>query len=305
MKIRSALAMVVLSLCGSVLGQSDDPYKLAVSVEDAEVMSGVDIPLNIKLTNLSGPDVKCCFWNGLGFEYYVHDSSGNLLKEREQKADPLGRFSGSEGDDRKTLRAGQSLADEGALSSHIFPGLTKPGTYTLQLGWGPELGETGEVVVKSNIITVTVTERTPFTLKLSGYSEGAASTKGTNFVAKKGKYIGISIQKFNISEHAIPCSTANNVFTGLDDKFQYDIRDSNGTPVTRRAVSEPRNPYTNGDSYEPCPAGHSMASGSLDLTKAFDLSQPGVYTIRVSQPVSENPLDGEVRSNKITVTVVP
>ena len=304
MKIRSAIAMVVLSLCGSVLGQSNDPYKLAVSVEDAEVMSGVDIPLNITLTNLSGQDVKCCFGNGLAYLYYVHDSSGNLLKEREQKADPLGRFSGSVGDyNRKTLRAGQSLADEGALSSYVFPGLTKPGTYTLQLGWGPDLGETGEVVVKSNIITVTVTERMPFTLEIDGFADGKAAERNW-VVSKTAKGIGINIVKRNISKQEIDCSDARNIFTGLDDKYQYDVRDSNGDPVPQRTIQEPQNahPYIETIS---CKPDTPTVSPSLVLDKVYDLTKPGVYTIRVSQPVSENPLDGEVRSNKITVTVVP
>jgi hypothetical protein len=64
-------------------------------------------------------------------------------------------------------------------------------------------------------------------------------------------------------------------------------------------------PYTKGyDRTTPCIPGESAGS-SVTLTKLYDLGRPGVYTIQIWQPVSDNPTDGVVKSNIITVTVIP
>jgi hypothetical protein len=44
-------------------------------------------------------------------------------------------------------------------------------------------------------------------------------------------------------------------------------------------------------------------AGTATITRLYDLSRPGNYTIQVSQPLSDNPEDGVVKSNTITVTV--
>ena len=41
------------------------------------------------------------------------------------------------------------------------------------------------------------------------------------------------------------------------------------------------------------------------LSKQFDLSSPIDYVIQLSRPVSNDPKDGVVKSNEITITVVP
>jgi hypothetical protein len=41
------------------------------------------------------------------------------------------------------------------------------------------------------------------------------------------------------------------------------------------------------------------------ISRLYDLSQPGDYTIQLSRAVSDDPKNGVVKSNVITVTVTP
>jgi hypothetical protein len=160
-------------------------------------------------------------------------------------------------------------------------------------------------VVKSNIITVTVTQARPFVLRIAGYSDGEFGPDD-RLAAKAGANIGINIEKKNVSKLEIDCSSAMNNLTGVDDRYQYDIRDSSGTPVGKRAIEERSFPYSRGgDRTAPCKPGESAWSNNVTLTRLYDLSRPGVYTIQVSRPISDNPTDGAVKSNKIAVTVTP
>jgi hypothetical protein len=47
-------------------------------------------------------------------------------------------------------------------------------------------------------------------------------------------------------------------------------------------------------------------SYSMDISKQYDLSKPGRYTVQVTRSVSDDPPSNDVvESNEITVTVVP
>jgi len=50
--------------------------------------------------------------------------------------------------------------------------------------------------------------------------------------------------------------------------------------------------------------GEKMEEDTI-LGKQFDLSSPGDYLVRLSRPVSNDPKDGIVKSNEITITVIP
>jgi hypothetical protein len=42
-----------------------------------------------------------------------------------------------------------------------------------------------------------------------------------------------------------------------------------------------------------------------DISLLYDLSQPGAYTVQLSRTLSDDPKDGVVKSNAITVKVTP
>lgn len=310
MKVPSAIAalLLILGFCIPGLCQSTDataPYEITIqalqtgssfaTTDEPEVMSGFEVALKVTLTNLSDHKLLCCGGGGESYVYYVRDSGGHPLKRKEY---PVSCCSGG---GSGTLAPGRTWT---GVTGLIDFNMTRPDTYTVQLGWpgNPMPGQ--EEVVKSNIVKVTITERKPFMLRISGYADGKAAGEHTS--VKTGANIGINIQKENISKQEIDCSSADNRFTGLDDKYQYDIRDGYGNIVAQRALTGEGDPYIPGaDRTTPCKPGESGGSNSVNLTTAYELTRPDTYTIRISQQVSNYPADGEVRSNKFTITVTP
>jgi hypothetical protein len=319
-KAIAVLALMIGILCIPALCQSGDaeaPYKLTIkaletgsimtTTDEPEAMSGFEVRLKVTVTNLSDHQLVCCGGGGWGswdYLYYIRDGGDHPLKPRAFDAEKWWSSPGGS----YALDPGQTWTGIITLNPDDgpFPGfdLTRPDTYTVQLGWPANPSSGREEVVKSNVMKITVTERKPFMLMIDGYADGKSG--GQNFVARPGSNIGINIEKRNISPEEIDCFTASNNVTGLDDKYEYVIRDSNGDPVPPRAIPQPDYPYTRGhDRTRPCKPGESASSGSVNLTKVYDMSQPGTYTIQISQRVSDNLVDGEVKSNKVTVTVTP
>ena len=121
---------------------------------------------------------------------------------------------------------------------------------------------------------------------------------------KLGARIELKVRKTNISNHDISGSVsyAGGTIVG----YQCDLRDSTGAPVQKKERVNPSGP--------PIPTELSArililkSNESVEYNtfacKAFDISQPGEYTVQLSEPISGNPDDGVVKSNTITITVV-
>lgn len=91
----------------------------------------------------------------------------------------------------------------------------------------------------------------------------------------------------------------------------FDVRDSKGNPVPPRP-RDPADPWIKG-------SGQAVVRGAQDselkrgesvvdyapIGQWFELAHPGIYTVQVSQHVSSDPNSAIVKSNKITITVVP
>lgn len=72
------------------------------------------------------------------------------------------------------------------------------------------------------------------------------------------------------------------------------------------AVSEKARPYAFiGAVQEGIFKPNGMQSGQQCLSKRYDMSRPGEYTIQAFRGISANPKDGVVESNIINVTVAP
>jgi hypothetical protein len=114
-----------------------------------------------------------------------------------------------------------------------------------------------------------------------------------------GAKIFIEIRQTNISEENIDCSRyAGN---GVDYKFEYDVRDQHGAVAAKVLRSDP---FAGGFRTGSLLPGKSITSGVL-LNRLYQFDQPGEYTIQVSGRDSGNPGAGFVKSNIITVTVLP
>jgi hypothetical protein len=45
--------------------------------------------------------------------------------------------------------------------------------------------------------------------------------------------------------------------------------------------------------------------GETGISPRYDPSQPGEYVIQLSRPISDDPKNGVVKSDKLTITVTP
>lgn len=89
--------------------------------------------------------------------------------------------------------------------------------------------------------------------------------------------------------------------------YEIDIRDERGTAVPGsdfgRKLKEPPVIPMNSRNLGIYLRPNESTKESITLSELYDLSRPGKYLIQVERGVSDNPKDGVVKSNKITVTV--
>jgi hypothetical protein len=305
MKITLA-ALLVASCAASSVGQgqaASHAFTISISAERPVVKAGSDVSIRVQMTNTSKHIIDCTMApsNVTGadrkYRYEVRDDTGKPLNA--VRIDTI-HESGSIWP--CTFKPGESTAPSDNMISRLYD-LRRSGEYVIQVS----RDDPKEGLVKSNTITVTVTDddrvieraTPPFTLRIDAYSAGTAAD---HLVVKAGAEVGIDIVKTNTSKHEEDCVIIHNNMTGLDDKYQFDVRDSSGNPVDKRRIERPE-PFIMPPSSCTLKPGESQASGGNTITRLYNLSRPGNYTIQVSQPVPDNPEDGVVKSNTITVTV--
>ena len=121
--------------------------------------------------------------------------------------------------------------------------------------------------------------------------------------ARAGSDLWIKIRMTNVSNHDVDCTDVYS--SGVDRSYQYDIKDNSRTPVKKR-IPHPNHPEIGepGSIYA-CTLGPGQSTKPADsrITWAYDLSQPGDYTVQVwrKDPGS----GGIVRSNSMTIIVSP
>ncbi len=294
---------------------------------DQTVNAGAPLGLLIRKTNTSNHEIIKWPETGgpFGDLFDLRDGSGHLLEPRKSNevvttSDGEGRIIGTKD---MVLQPGESKVDFAPLS--LWYDMNQPGTYTIQVS-SHITNDPKSDIVKSNTITITVlpaeskpmaeiepaegsipsadepspeTTKQPFSIKINaGHSH-----------VKVGDPVYVGIEMRNTSDHEIDCTamTGNN---GIDGNFQYEILDDNGDPAPKIAAGKtfpeaipctlkPENNYSTGG----------------EISRIFDFSRPGKYTIQLSRPIWGNdqiPGTGRtvqngqavVKSNKITITVV-
>jgi hypothetical protein len=113
-----------------------------------------------------------------------------------------------------------------------------------------------------------------------------------------GTQIELEIQVLNTSAETMVARSGFQAYAG-DPTYQYSCHDSSGSSVSKEipmvgSVHEP-------PSIRP---GETFTS-SVFLERVCDLSRPGRYEIQLSRGVPMGSHDHLVKSNKITITVVP
>ncbi len=144
----------------------------------------------------------------------------------------------------------------------------------------------------------------PFKLEITanlekGHSNAWDFENSAGTVVKAGSMVVIAIRKANISDREINRRT----MAGQ----AIDVSDSSGDPVAHK-----KRDAMQGSVWGMRPSGQpemlQPSENKIDrelVSDGFDLRQPGMYTIRISEHISDDPASDVVKSNAITVTVLP
>jgi len=314
-------------------GQSaDQPFTLTIRDSKTTEIAGSDIFIWVKMTNTSDHVVDCTAGQMDGTDVSYHYDAWDENAKPVHKIDyGIPYISGAHISSHGAicnLEPGKSFEKE-LIISYLYD-FSKSGKYQIQLSRRASLDSNGYRVgefVKSNIITITVlpaeskpmvevepaegsipsadepsseTTKQPFSIKINaGHSH-----------VKVGDPVYVGIEMRNTSDHEIDCTamTGNN---GIDGNFQYEFFDEYGAPAPKIA------PGKTFPEAIPCtlkPENNYSTGG--EISRIFDFSRPGKYTIQLSRPIWGNdqiPETGRtvqngqtvVKSNKITITVLP
>ena len=128
--------------------------------------------------------------------------------------------------------------------------------------------------------------------------------KADQDTVKIGSPVGITVVKKNESNHEINNSKAHSV----EPLYQIAVTDNLGSPRPESAeLLKSREASPMGRAWFSMFFGSLKPGGSdtdgMDVSRYRDLSQPGKYTIRVSQFDAES--NTTIQSNAVTVTVTP
>ena len=127
----------------------------------------------------------------------------------------------------------------------------------------------------------------PFTITISGPTE-----------VKTGAGVEIKIRLTNISNHELklPVFWSN----GLDTSYMYDVHDYKGNSVEKKNKGR----FT-GSVWETTVQPGKNLEDEILVSKIFEINKPGQYVVQVSRNIFNEPKGGIVKSNSITINVVP
>ena len=120
---------------------------------------------------------------------------------------------------------------------------------------------------------------------------------------KSGDSIWIKVIMTNTSAFDVDCSSVSS--NGIDLRYSFEVRDPNGKSISKKKSKHPE--LEGAGSVHLCtlrPGQSTVAQDNL-LSREFDFSPPGTYTIQVSRAASDSPRNDQVKSNTLVVTVTP
>jgi hypothetical protein len=134
--------------------------------------------------------------------------------------------------------------------------------------------------------------KAPFSISISAEKQAV----------EQGSLVSIKIRLTNTSNRRMNASAS--YYGGVDASYQQEVWNDAGNLAERYQAGQPQ-PVASlhgtvklrtlrpGESWENVSA----------ISPQYDMSRPGQYVIQFSRPISDNPKDGVVKSNKIAVTV--
>jgi len=118
-----------------------------------------------------------------------------------------------------------------------------------------------------------------------------------------GQPVDLDVVMTNTSDHDVDCTRAPS--NALDRNFAYIVTDAAGGTVRKIAKKYPEI----GETFSSWPCvlkpGQSANAAGGRISNVYDFSRPGEYSIQVARFVAGDPRGTMVKSNTITVTVLP
>jgi hypothetical protein len=133
----------------------------------------------------------------------------------------------------------------------------------------------------------------PFTITIS--IQDSTSVSGTD--------VWINVALKNNSGQDLDDSGGFSDRTGLDPNFLFDVLDENGKPTAKRVYPHPE--LETGKAVNRTISRGESLTQEQRVSALYDMSRPGKYTIQVSRRIPEALGSGIVKSNTITVTIIP
>jgi hypothetical protein len=119
---------------------------------------------------------------------------------------------------------------------------------------------------------------------------------------KSGSEVWINVRLTNSSNSDLDMSGGFSDTTRLDPNYHFDVRDEHGRPVPKRVYPHPE--LDTGSPVNRIVKPQETFTEEQRVSALYDMKRPGQYVIQVWRRASENPKDGVVKSNVITITVV-
>ena len=151
-----AISMICATVAFGTAQSASPPFSISLAAPSATVKAGDVVWVKIQLTNTSHHDLSVPVndVNGVdaNYNYEVRAADGKVLEKaaRQHPEIQIGSFRS------RTLKPGESTAWQEERVSVIY-GMTRPGRYLIQVS-RPVSEKPKAGVVKSNTITITVTE---------------------------------------------------------------------------------------------------------------------------------------------------
>lgn len=125
----------------------------------------------------------------------------------------------------------------------------------------------------------------------------------TPFV-KAGSAVAVTGRLTNTSNRPIDASGCYCGPSGLDSFLTWEVRDVEGHLVEKKIYPHPELATSSAILDRVIKPGESLA-GSQDISRLYDMSRPGQYVIQASRPTPGAKDAQIIKSNKVSVTVIP
>lgn len=116
---------------------------------------------------------------------------------------------------------------------------------------------------------------------------------------KAGSSVELKVVMTNMSGREIDAGAVYD--RSINATYEYDVRDSLGNPAPRKDFKPSELQTVRMRTLKP---GESV-SDVTNVARWVDFSRPGEYQIQVSRNIGDDEKDGVVKSNTITITVLP